>query len=333
MPADSNPPADGPTDDSTGNPADRPTPPRIAVGPDWAPEVFPWMITALEAGGAQIVPVEQAEALLWADTQPGERLPEILARHGEQLRWIQLPWAGTEHYGEVLDTGRVWTSAKGVYSDGCAEMALTLALAGFRAVGSYARATTWHKLPEVTRTLFGSRVVVLGGGGIAEACVKLIAPFDTHVTVVRRTAEPMEGVDRVVTTDQLDEVLPGADLVVLALALTPETECILDARRLALLGTQSWVVNVARGGHIVTDDLVDALTRGVIGGAGLDVTDPEPLPDDHPLWSLPNCIITPHEANNTDLAVVPLSARLVANVQRFAAGQDLIGVVDPAEGY
>ena len=307
--------------------------PRIAVEPADTGEIFPWMVDALRAGGAEIVPVEQAEAHLWGATRPPEDLAALLARHGDHLRWIQFAWAGTEPFLDLFDDRRTWTSAKGVYADQCAEMALALSLAGLRGIGSYARATTWHGLPERTHTLFEARVCVLGGGGIATSILAMLAPFRAHTTVVRRRPIPMDGVDRVLGAEQIDEALVGADLVVLALALTRETQGILDARRLALLEPHSWVVNVARGGHIVTDDLVDALRRGVIGGAGLDVTDPEPLPDDHPLWSLDNCIITPHESNNSDTSVVPLSARIVANVQRFAAGQELLGVVDPVQGY
>jgi phosphoglycerate dehydrogenase-like enzyme len=308
-------------------------PPQIAVEPASTAEVFPWMLDALRAGGAEIVPVDQAQALLWGALERPERLAELLAAHGDHLRWVQLPWAGTEPYLDILDDGRVWTSAKGVYAEQCAEMALTLALAGRRGIGSYARATTWKGLPERTHTLYGAEVCILGGGGIARSLIELLVPFRTRTTVVRRTAGPLDGVDRVLTPEHLDEALAGADVVVLALALTAATTGILDARRLALLGPHTWVVNVARGGHIVTDDLVDALRRGAIGGAALDVTDPEPLPDGHPLWTLPNCIITPHESNTADTAVVPLTARLVENVRRFAAGGELLGVVDPVEGY
>ena len=95
----------------------------------------------------------------------------------------------------------------------------------------------------------------------------------------------------------------------------------------------AWLVNVARGRHIVTDDLVDALRAGTIGGAGLDVTDPEPLPDGHPLWSMPNCVITPHIGNTQAMAKPLLSARITENVRRWAAGEELLGPVDPALGY
>jgi phosphoglycerate dehydrogenase-like enzyme len=90
---------------------------------------------------------------------------------------------------------------------------------------------------------------------------------------------------------------------------------------------------VARGKHVVTDDLVVALKERRIGGAGLDVTDPEPLPDGHPLWDLPNCIITPHTANTAEMARPVLSARITENIRRFAAGEELVGPVDPSAGY
>jgi phosphoglycerate dehydrogenase-like enzyme len=143
----------------------------------------------------------------------------------------------------------------------------------------------------------------------------------------------MDGAARVVGEDELDAAIEGCDLVVLALALTPDTRGLIDARRLRLMGPQAWLVNVARGGHIVTDDLVAALRDGTIAGAGLDVTDPEPLPDGHPLWDLPGCIITPHVGNTPDMAVPLLSARIAENVRRWSAGEPLLGLVEPGRGY
>ena len=119
----------------------------------------------------------------------------------------------------------------------------------------------------------------------------------------------------------------------LALALTPATEGILDSRRLALVARGTWIVNVARGRHIVTDDLVDALRGGHLGGAALDVTDPEPLPDGHALWDLPNAIITPHVANTPEMAVPVLSRRVTENLRRWHAGEPLLGPVDLELGY
>jgi phosphoglycerate dehydrogenase-like enzyme len=137
----------------------------------------------------------------------------------------------------------------------------------------------------------------------------------------------------VIGDDALHEALDGAVGVVLALALTPDTEGIIGRAELARMSERGWLVNVARGKHIVTDELVEALRGGVIGGAGLDVTDPEPLPDDHPLWSVPNCIITPHVANTPEMALPLLAARITENVRRWASGEPLIGLVDPSLGY
>jgi len=95
----------------------------------------------------------------------------------------------------------------------------------------------------------------------------------------------------------------------------------------------AWLINVARGKHVVTDDLVVALREGVIGGAGLDVTDPEPLPPGHPLWTMANCIITPHVGNTPEMAVPLLTERIAANVRRYAEEDELIGLIDIEAGY
>jgi phosphoglycerate dehydrogenase-like enzyme len=218
-----------------------------------------------------------------------------------------------------------------VYAEPVAEHALALALAGLRQVARYARSTSWSRGTGVN--LLGARVVVLGGGGITESLLRLLGPFGCDVTVVRRSPAPMDGAARVVGPDGVDAALDGASVVFLALALTPETTGILDRRRLELLAPDAWVVNVARGGHVVTDDLVAVLAEGRIGGAALDVTDPEPLPDGHPLWSEPRCIITPHTANTIEMAIGLLGERVRENVRRRVVGEPLLGPVDPAAGY
>ena len=163
--------------------------------------------------------------------------------------------------------------------------------------------------------------------------MRLLQPWDCHITVVRRSVQDMDGVDEVLEADRYADALSGADLVVLALALTPDTEGLMGREEFALMEQHAWLVNVARGGHVVTDHLVEALQNGVIGGAALDVTDPEPLPEDHPLWSLPNCIITPHVGNTPEMAKPLLAERVTANVRRFAQDEPLIGLVDVESGY
>ncbi|RPI07403.1 MAG: hydroxyacid dehydrogenase, partial [Actinobacteria bacterium] len=212
-----------------------------------------------------------------------------------------------------------------------AELALALGLAGLRGLATFGRATRWEA-PGGTN-LQGGRVTILGGGGITEVLLRLLAPFDAHVTVVRNRVRPMDGADVVVEGEHIHDALPGADLVVVALALTPDTEGIIGRDELRLMERHSWLVNVARGRHVVTDDLVKALEDGEIGGAALDVTEPEPLPDGHPLWTTANCIITPHVGNTPEMARPLLAERITTNVRRFAHGEQLIGPIDLELGY
>ena len=288
------------------------------------------MADAIQAGGGHLVPVDQAEGLVWAAPRDPDALEALLA-DADHIDWVQLPFAGIENYVHLVDDDREWTCGKGVYADPVAELALGLALAGMRGIGRYARATSWSG-PRGAN-LFGANVTVLGGGGITESLIPLLLPFDCRITVVRNRVRSMEGVDEVVEADRYIDALVGADLVVLALALTDETEGMLSRNEFEMMEPHAWVVNVARGKHIVTDDLVWALQQGEIGGAALDVTDPEPLPDGHPLWSLDNCIITPHVGNTPAMAVPLLSERITANVKRFGAGEELIGPIYTDLGY
>ena len=301
--------------------------PRVALAPEGAPT---WMAEAITAGGGQLVPLAEAEALVWAAPRDPEALRQAL-HEVPRLEWVQLPFAGIETFVDLVDDERVWTCGKGVYAEPVAEMALALALAGMRHLGTYVRATEWQR--PYGRNLIGANVTILGGGGITEQLLRLLAPFDCHVTVVRNRVTEMEGADDVLEPDRYVDALAGADVVFLALALTPETEGMISRSELEQMSPHAWIVNVSRGRHIVTDDLVWALQNRIIGGAALDVTDPEPLPVDHPLWSLPNCIITPHVGNTPEMAIPLLSARITANVRRFAAGEQLIGPIHPELGY
>lgn len=294
------------------------------------PRSAPYLDEAVRRGGGTVVPVEEAGALIWTSSAAPDDLATVVREHPD-LAWIQLPWAGVEPYLSVMDPDRTWTNAKEVYAPPVAEHALALLLAGFRHLDRYARAGTWSR--KEGRNLFGARVVVLGGGGIARSFVDLIAPFRCDVTVVRRHDRPFEGARRVLTADRLHDALRDADAVVLALPLLDDTQQILGADELALLAPGAWVVNVARGGHVDTDALVASIEAGRVGGAGLDVTDPEPLPDDHPLWRLPTVIVTPHTGNTPEMAVPLLGAHITENVRRWIAGEPLLAQVDLTLGY
>ena len=300
---------------------------RCAIGPHPVDLIG----DAVRAGGGTVVDLDaQPDALVWLNPQDKDGVRAALST-APTIRWVQLPFAGIERFVDVLTPDRTWTCAKGVYAEPTAEHAMALALAGLRRLPEHARATSWGQ--QGAQTLYDASVVVLGAGGITESLLRLLAPYRAQVTVVRRSPDPLPGATRTVTLEALDEVLPGARVVVLALALTPETEKVIGARQLELMDDGAWLVNVARGGHVDTAALVQALQDGTIGGAALDVTDPEPLPDDSPLWQLPNCLVTPHTANPWQTAQPLLSRRITENVRRYAAGEPLLGLIDLDAGY
>jgi phosphoglycerate dehydrogenase-like enzyme len=206
-----------------------------------------------------------------------------------------------------------------------------LAMAGLRFLRQRIMARSWGT--EAGDSLYDQPVTILGGGGIAASLLELLAPMRARVTVVRRQPGAVPGADRTLQTPQLLEALASARVVFVALALTPATERIIGAAELAAMRPDAWLVNVGRGRHVDTGALVDALRARAIGGAALDVTDPEPLPDGHPLWDLGNCIITPHTADTPEMTTRMLARRIQRNVAAFAAGQPLEGLVDPAAGY
>lgn len=284
----------------------------------------------VDGGGTVVDDIATADALVWTSPRDADGLRALLARRPD-LPWVQLPWAGIEHYLDVLDNRRVWTAGQGVYADDVAEHVLALMLAASRDLKQRAQATSWQA--PSGRSLRGAHVTIFGAGGITRALVPLLEPFAVRLTIVRRRSEPFAGAVQTVTLEDRLTALADADVVVLALALTPQTRGVIGARELAAMKRDALLINVARGGHVDTAALVDALATGTIGGAALDVTDPEPLPPGHPLWSAPRCLITPHCANTPDMAVPVLSARVRDNVRRRIEGRLLHGVIDVDAGY
>jgi phosphoglycerate dehydrogenase-like enzyme len=303
--------------------------PRVAVGPGPAP----WAAEAIRRGGGEPVALdEDPVGLVWTDARTMDALHTTLATR-PKISWVQLPQAGVERAFQagVVDHQRRWTSAKGAFSEPVAEHALMLILAGLRQLKIRARAESWGE--PAGESLFRQPVTVVGAGGIATVLLRLLEPFGTPVTVVRRQAEPVPGAARTLTIDRLREALAGARAVVIVVALTPQTQGLIGRAELAAMEPDAWLVNVARGGVVDTEALTAALKEGQIGGAALDVTDPEPLPAGHPLWDLPNCLITPHTADTEEMTQPLLADRITDNVRRLAAGQPLIGLLDPDLGY
>jgi phosphoglycerate dehydrogenase-like enzyme len=294
-------------------------------------------IAAVDAAGGAVAPLgPDTRAVMWLDPRDPAGLEAALAS-APQVTWVQLPFAGVDAFAHIIaehaDTV-LFTSAKGAYAEPVAEHALALTLGTLRVLQKRARARSWATEPEGV-SLYGRNVVVIGAGGIALEYLRLLAPFEVHTTVVRRSASPVDGADRTVTTDQLDAVLPDADVVMIAAAMTSGTSKLFGAPQFALMKPSARLVNIARGGLVDTDALVEALRAGEIAAAGVDVTDPEPLPDGQPLWDEPGAIITPHQADTPEMVAPLLAERIRLNTLAFlgGSGEGFVGVVDPVAGY
>lgn len=298
--------------------------PVIAVGP----EPDDGYAEAIEAGGGTCGPLEEADGLVWA-AQLAIDLPPL----PERVRWVQLPSAGVERWLGRLPEGPVYTSAAGAFALPVAEHGLALMLAGARRLAEAARAREWGALRGEVRSLEGATVAIVGAGAIGRALIELLAPFRPRILAVTRRGHPVPGAAETVPSDGVDEVLGEADFVVLAAPGTPGTRHVIDAERLARMRPDAWLVNIGRGSLVDTDALVAALEAGRLGGAALDVTEPEPLPTGHPLWSHPRVLITPHVATPPESERRHMAERVRENVARFAAGEELVGVVDVDAGY
>jgi phosphoglycerate dehydrogenase-like enzyme len=298
----------------------------VAVLPEPA---HPELLAAVRSVGAHPCQVQYAEGLIWTGDQP-EELDRVL-RRAPYVRWVQLASAGVEGYLPLMDDRVRWMRAAGVQAGLVAEHSLMLALSVMRDGTASVRAGVW--LPRPAIQLAGSKVLIVGGGAIALALLDLLQPFDVRATVLRRSGGDLPGATAVHGPDRLDEQLPLAQVVFLAAPFTPETAGLINEMRLKPMRPDACLVNVSRGGLIVTDDLVRALSERWIAGAGLDVTDPEPLPPGHPLWSLPNCLITAHCAGDQENSLTKLADLVRRNIRLLANGLEPVGLVDPEIGY
>ena len=308
------------------------TNPKIAL----EPRQFDQYFQAITESGGIISPLgPDVEALVWTDYSAPDQLAELLAVN-PQLRWVQLPFAGVDAFSSIISSYPkvVITSAKRSYSEPVAEHALMLCMALGRKIPERVRATSWGS--KYADSLFDEELVIVGGGGIAQQLVELLAPLRTRVTVVRkRPTEPFESSEfsKVVGFENLDKSLANAKFVVLACALTDETRFLMDAQRFSLMRSDAYLVNVARGEVVNQDDLVRALKTGQIAACATDVTYPEPLPESHEMWQLDNLLITPHTADTMPIVTRLFAKRLRENVTNWLAQQPLVGTVDYELGY
>lgn len=265
-----------------------------------------------------------------------------MLKEAECLQWIQLNSAGADNYCRpgLLKEGAILTNATGAYGLAISEYMVGMSFMLQNKFYQYYRNQTehqWKDMGNVT-SIYGSTALVIGLGDIGGEYAARMKALGSYTIGVKRTpGEKPEYLDELYTTDRLDELLPRADFVSLSLPNTPNTVRLMDERRLRLMKPTAFLLNVGRGSAIDTDALCRVLKEGHLGGCGVDVTDPEPLPADHPLWDAPRMVITPHIAGfyhlpETFERIVRIAGR---NLEKFLAGQkdQMENQVDFETGY
>jgi phosphoglycerate dehydrogenase-like enzyme len=282
-----------------------------------------------------------AAAIATADAAFGTIPPELL-RRAQRLRWLQAPQAAPPagyYYPELVAHPVVVTNFREIYNDhiGAHVMAFVLAFArGFHVYLPQQLRREWKKPPQNTGIIHlpEATALVVGVGGIGSEVARLAAQFGMRVLGVderRREAPP--GMAALYRADALDALLPEADFVILTVPHTPETEGFMNRARFRAMKKSAFFINIGRGKTTRLDDLVAALQAGEIAGAGLDVFEAEPLPADHPLWTMPGVLLTPHVAGYGPYLDERRFAVILDNCRRFLAGQELRNRVDKALWY
>jgi phosphoglycerate dehydrogenase-like enzyme len=299
------------------------------------------------APGVEIVAVnsqtEAVEAVADADILLGSCAEEILSQ-GPRLHWIQVYSAGVDRcIGNTgLERGdRILTNGQKIGSPALAEHAIAMMMALVRALDVYHANQlegTWQRDVGMDRREFmeleGRTVLVVGLGGIGTQTAKRAHGLGMRVIATRSSRrEGPPYVDYVGLADETLELARQADVVINTAPLTEETRGMFNAAFFRAMKPTAYFVSVGRGASTVTDDLVAALNSGEIAGAGLDVTDPEPLPEGHPLWTTPRVLISPHTAGRSDKGSDRLYLLVAENLRRYVAGEPLLSVVDLERGY
>jgi phosphoglycerate dehydrogenase-like enzyme len=285
----------------------------------------------VSAGGKVASLSNQVKGLIWTDYSAPDLLAKVLDQN-PQIEWVQLPFAGVDAFAAILSAPVRFTSAKGSYREPVAEHALALSLALGRQLPVRVKATSWGKREAVS--FYDSSILIIGAGGIAEELIEMLTPFRARISVCRNQSEvPVSGSHEVFGLDQLRDKISEADLVVIACALTDQTRGLFDKELLSKMKSTAFLVNVARGPIVKTTDLLAALEEGLIAGAAVDVTDPEPLPDGHPMFGRDDLIVTPHTADTKEIVMRHFALRVEQNVKAFLGLGPWAGEVNPARGY
>jgi phosphoglycerate dehydrogenase-like enzyme len=277
-----------------------------------------------EAALAQAMP--DAEMFVVSNRVYSPNVGRIVRERGTSLKWIQFTTAGFDNAIKAgFPPGLVVTNCGGVRSASVAEQAFVLLLALVRHVRAIEKACTQHRwirdaISQSVHNLNGKRMLVAGMGPVGQAIARRALAFDMTVTAVSRAEHPAPPFERVYPRARFREACREADVVVLATALDDELTRIVDRAALAAMPKGAYLVNIARGAMVDEAALVDALTSGHLGGAGLDVTAVEPTPADSPLWDLPNVVLSPHIGGAGDPSEVGVGAVIAENLKIYLSG-------------
>jgi len=286
---------------------------------------------------------KDAAALADADMAIGWSIsPEALSG-ARRLRWFHLGAAGVERMMRLpgfRERNLILTNSSGISAPNMAEHAMALMLAFARGLPSLQRAQERRRWRDwdpgsASFELGGQTVLIAGLGAIGQELARRASAFDMHVIGLRRsgTGEPIDDVDEVIGLDRLGAALARTDHIVDLLPSTKGTAALFDAGRFAAMKAGAYFYNLGRGTTVDQDALIDALKSGHLAGAGLDVTDPEPLNEESPLWGMGNVIITAHTSGGSPNVRERLIALCIEQVRRYQAGEDLLNVVDQTQGY
>lgn len=308
---------------------------RYYMGPD----VWESTVQDIDAAGHERVEsLAEAEVFINTSSSP-EDVPELPS----SIQWVQYCFTGVNHLidaGIIRDGGVPWCNSAGAFAKPVAESALGLLLSQAHHHKAFALAKSWSvskELDESQAWLYDQQgpkhVVIVGAGGIGKQLIAYLKPFGVRITAVNRSGRVVDGADATLPIERVEEVWSEADFVINILPATTATEHFFDASVFRAMKDSALFINVGRGSTVVTDDLVNALREGHIAGAGLEVVDPEPLPDGHPLYDLPNATMTPHMGASFQVAEHHMGAIFNANAAAWERGEPMPTRVDPRAGY
>jgi phosphoglycerate dehydrogenase-like enzyme len=309
-----------------------------SVSPAWLERfqsVAPGVQIVQAAGSAEALPLVRDADVVIGICDPG------LVATGKRIQWIHALWAGVEDCSSIpalRERGILLTNTQRVMGPTIAEHSMALMLALARGLNLWIpsqQTGTWADENSARlQVVSGKTLLVSGLGGIGTEVARRAHALGMKVVATRASGKSgPDFVSYVGSPDELPKLLRDADVVVNSTPLTDATRGLFNARMFAAMKPTAYFINVGRGGSVVTDDLIQALNKGVIAGAGLDVTDPEPLPPEHPLWKAKNIIITPHLSARSDITGEASLRVARENLRRYVAGERMFSVVDISRGY